>query len=74
MIQFGSQSKVADPDLQPLSEEQVAEFQVAVDDQLILKIFDGQRNLPEVIPRLDLSDGPASFDELIERLNDKYNT
>lgn len=69
MVQFRSQSKITDPDLQSLSEKQVSEFQIAMDDQLILKILDSQRDLPEIIPRLNFSDSPSSFDELIKGLN-----
>ena len=74
MVQFRSQTKITNPDLQFLSEEQIAEFQISMDNQLILKILDSQRDLPEIISSLYLGDSPSSFDEFIECLNSTGNT
>lgn len=39
-----------------------------MDDHLILEIFDGKRNLPEIVPCLNLTNPLSSLDQLIHRL------
>lgn len=45
-----------------------------MDDHLLLEILDGQRDLPEVIPRFDFSDPLATFNEFVEGLDDGWET
>jgi hypothetical protein len=52
MGQFGSQAKITDPNLQIISQQQVPQFQISMDDHLFLEILDGQRDLSQVVSGL----------------------
>lgn len=68
MVEFRSQSEITDPYLQILSEQEVSQFEIPMNDHLVLKILDGKGNLLQIIPDFDLTYSFSSLYQLIHSL------
>ena len=66
--EFGCQAEISNLYLQLVIEEQVAEFEVPVNDLAVLEVFYSQSNLVQVVFRLDLGDALAPLHKLVEGL------
>lgn len=65
---FGCQSKIADLDLQLFGEEQVAQFEITVDDLLALDVLNGESKLAKVVFGFDISESFAPLEEFVKSL------
>lgn len=65
----GGEPEIADLDLESVAEEEVAEFEVAVDDPVRMDMLDGVYNLAHVVLDLDFGEHLPAFEQLAQRLS-----
>jgi hypothetical protein len=66
----GGQPEVADLDLESVGEEEVAEFEVSVNDLLCVDMLDGLYNLAHVVLDFYFGEHLPAFEQFAEGLSD----
>jgi hypothetical protein len=64
-VDFGRKAQISDFNFHVFGEEQIAQFQVTVDDALAVHVLAGVRNLQHVVLRFLFREAHPAFDELV---------
>ena len=67
-LKFGSEAKVADFDFHLIVQEEIAQFEVSVDNSMRMQVFDGITKLCHVALYFQFMESLAPTEELVERL------
>lgn len=67
-VELGRQAEVAELELELFVDEQVAQFQISMDDSVLVQVLERVDNLLCVIHDLELVQALASSEQFVERL------